>query len=175
MGFTVQQCAQIYAAIMDNTYRLTLENNMIIDIRFKKEQFKHLIGIHKLTDIRGLPEKDAKLLFKEIYSGVPSLLRSIQKSVNYDKIVNRVNSFYFLPTLLHGKIIIDFDPRLVDGETKLRNTEFILYNSLNDGYAHLTIGEGIDSYYPETFFFEPTKKYISRQKLVDIIKTEITS
>ena len=172
LKFSVQECAYIYEALLENIYRLTLENGTVLEIRFKKEYFKNLVGLHKLTDIRHLPGMDPKRAFKEILSGSP-LVPTIQKSARYFLIENRVNYFYFLPSLLHGKIVVDFDTRLVDGETLLQNTDIILYRKIGSGYVHLTIGENLECHYPETFFFEPTKKYISGQNLLDIIKTEI--
>lgn len=172
MKFTPQQCAFVYESLLENIYCLTLENGQTLDIRFKKEYFKHLLGLHKLTDIRQLSNMSARLVYKEILSGA-SLLESIRKSAKYSLILDRIDYFCFLPTLMHGKIIVNFDTRVVDGETHLHNTDLILYRKIGNGYVHLTIGENLDGYYPETFFYEPTKKYITGQTLLDVVKTEI--
>ena len=70
------------------------------------------------------------------------------------------------------KIIIDFDKNLLD-KTNLINTVYILFKHKKDGYVHLTLGDKGKGIYPETFFYENSKRYTSEQTLLDIIDIEI--
>lgn len=71
-----------------------------------------------------------------------------------------------------AKIIINYDKSLVNN-SKLINTKYILYKTIDGCYLMLTIGKKESGEYPETLFLESTKKYISNQELLDIIDIEI--
>lgn len=158
---------------MRKTYRITLENNLVFEFHFNPEHFYHLLGLEKIHDVNQLRILSKRNVFRQLLNGK---LKSttISSSVDYPKIENRVKNFEKILNLLNinkTKIIIDFDPSKVS-DTKLHNTKFILYNREKCGYCHLTIGY-IKYYYPETFFFEYSKRYISEQNLLEIINIEI--
>lgn len=172
----IKECAEFYKTLMRKDYVFTLENGIKFKIFFKSGNFYHLIGLHKLVDIKQLTDANTSpdKIFKDILSGRISV-EAIEKSAFYNRISDRVKYFEKITDMLDkhkSKIIIDFDPALVEG-TELKNTEYILYRHLNSGYANLTIGEKNGSTYPETFFAEDSKRYISEQNLLDILDIEI--
>ncbi len=172
----IQECAKYYKTLMRKDYVFTLENDIKFKIFFKSSNFYHLIGLHKLVDIKQLTDANVSpdKIFKDILSGRISV-ETIEKSVFYDRIRDRVKYFEKITDMLDkykSKIIIDFDPELVEG-TELKNTEYILFRHLSSGYANLTIGEKNGFTYPETFFAEDSKRYISEQNLLDILDIEI--
>lgn len=172
----IQECAKFYETLMEKNYVFTLENGVKFTLFFKSANFYHLIGLHKLKDIRQLVDGSLSLnkIYKNILSGELSS-ELIEKSVFYNKISSRIENFEKISDTLDknkSKIIIDFDPALVEG-TELKNTKYILFRHLDSGYANLTLGENKNSIYPETFFTENSKRYISEQILLDVIDIEI--
>lgn len=172
----IQECAKFYKKhLLKKTFRITLENDIVFEIYFTTKQFYHLMGLHKLTDKAELSKDNntTDVIYKKILRGLikPSV---VTDSVNYYKISSRIENFENIIELLDvkkTKIIIDFDYTLIN-ECDLKNTEYILYRHENDSYKMLTIGK--KSYlYPETFFVENSKKYISEQMLLEIVNIEV--
>ena len=164
------ECAQFYKTLLHKKYTITLENNFEFSFYFTPDNFFHLIGLGKLKDINYFKGKNKNLIFKKILKKeIP--LESIEKHKNYCKIINRVKYFERIDKLLdkkHSKIIIDFD-----SDNKLLKTVFIFYAHEKSGYTHLTIGKDNAKYYPETFIYEDSKRYISGQELLNIIDIKI--
>lgn len=168
---TASECAAYYQNFIDNTCKLTLENGLIVSFSFKRHHFKHLLGLQKLDDLSDLQSLSANVLFKKVLSG--KLDDRISKSFFFNKIEDRLKYFNLFNNVLHGQIIIDFEPSIVQDGTLLTQTVYILYLRNGNGYINLAIGEGLDGFYPETFFFEPSKRYISEQQLLDVVSVEL--
>ena len=97
----------------------------------------------------------------------------IQNCASYDKIHNRIDYFDRLPKMMEkSKIIIDFNPNLVE-RCELQNTKYILYKKIGQTYINLTLGMRNGALYPETFIYEPSKRYINGQVLLDIIDIQV--
>lgn len=170
----LQECAKLYETLMNKNYIFTLENGIKFKIFFKPGNFYHLLGLHKIKDVQQLKDISREKVYKDILDGT---LESsvIESSVFYYKIADRIKYFEKITDMLDkekSKIIIDFDCELVDG-SELEFTKYILYRHLKSGYANLTIGEKQGRVYPETYFFEDSKRYISEQFLLDIVNIEI--
>lgn len=169
---TIDECAHFYNNFVGRTYVLTLENGLVVSIRFDIYHFKHLLGLEKLIDIPALSSMSATAVFKKLLDD-EKLVAAMHRSHHFDKIADRLKYFHFINDLLHSKIIIDFDPSLVQGGTYLRSTDYILYLKKHGGYINFTIGGGLGGHYPETFFFERSKRYITDQCLLDIVDVKI--
>ena len=165
----IQQCAILYRSLLQKTYYYTLEEDTKFDFYFTSRSFYHLTGLHKLVDLTYLGEKP-EIAYKHVLSG--RITQSdIERSVHYSSIEDRLEYFYLLPDMLNDrltKIVIDFDRSLVNGSSKLRNTRYILYKKADDVYVNFTLAKKGNQIFPETFFAEPSKKYISGQTLLDI-------
>jgi len=168
---SIQQCAEIYRGLTSSIVRVTLENDQVLEIIFSSENFKHLIGLHKLTDIRSISDMPAKMAFKSALKG--EISKKAINSKRYHLIQKRIMYFPLITALLSSKVIIDFDTSLVPGGTELSNTDYMFYRIIPDGVVHLTITEGFKGFHPESFFFDPSKKYISDQQLLDIVSVEL--
>ena len=167
---SIQDCAKLYKTLLNKTFYFTLENNIKFKLFFKAENFVHIIGLHKLTDLKLTEQFSAKVLFKKLLNGDISN-ELIKNSTNYKKIQNRIYYFDNIIDMLNNKsakIIINYDKSLVNN-SKLINTKYILYKTIDECYLMLTIGKKESGEYPETLFLESTKKYISNQELLDII------
>ena len=176
----IQECAKFYSILTGKDYIFTLENDIKFKIYFLPGAFYHLIGLHKLSDLNSLKSNNPTTVYKDILNGNISV-ETIENSSFYYKIADRIAHFEKIADMLDkekSKIIIDFNRELING-TELINTKYILYRDIslysNDlsGYANLTIGERQNKIYPETFFYERSKRYISEQILLDVIDIEI--
>lgn len=172
---TINECARLYKTLLNKKYIFTIEHNIRFLLEFKPDNFFHLIGLEKLTDLSILQDKSPKKVFKDLCND-RILHHDIQKSNHYSKIEDRVNNFYLIKSLLNfdesNKIIIDFDKSKLDFKTKLENTKYILYRRENPFIVHLTIGSK-ESLYPETYIVEKTNIYLSEQTMLDILNIEI--
>ena len=167
-----KECAEVYQTLLNKRYRLTLENDAVLEFQFQRENFFHLLGLHKLTDIRILRNQSASKTFKDVLSGKISE-NVLVNSTHFHLVQDRFRYFYLLPALLSGKIVVDFDCRLILGGTSLQHTRYILYSRVGGGVLHLTIGEALIGFYPETFFFDTSNKYLSEQLLLEVKTLEV--
>ena len=168
------ECAKFYNTLLHRRYTITLENDFEFSFYFTSDNFFHLIGLEKLNGISCFKGKSKRAIFEQILKRkIP--LKTIEEHKNYFRIINRVKYFERINKLLdrqHSKIIIDFDYDLVS-DTKLLKTVFIFYAHEKSGYTHLTIGKNNTKYYPETFIYEDSKRYISGQELLNIVDIKI--
>lgn len=133
-----------------------------------------MIGLEKLSNLNDFNGLGKSRIFKKLLKKEISL-KNIENHKDYHKISNRIKYFEQIDKLLdkqHSKIIINFDNSLVSN-TKLLRTVFMFYAHEKSGYTHLTIGKEKEKYYPETFFHEDSKRYISGQELLNIVDIQI--
>lgn len=156
-------------------YKLT--NGFIIKATYRKENFPHLIGLHKLRDIQivqlwqSRSVKSVKLYDVLRYIKNERITDSnIQASVFYSEIKERYENFTYdnLTTLNYTDAIVDFDPTIINSKIK---SDYILFEERpTTQYNHM--GIALDSQngrrYIETFFHEKTQMYISGQKILKV-------
>ena len=175
----IQECAVLYQNLLNKKFIFTVEGDITFSIEFKKDNFHHLFGLHKLKDQQTLvikkPQNDAakiyeKILNKEIDTKV------VEQSVHYVKIENRIKYFEKIFDTLDKdkcKIIIDFDPKKA-GDSSLKNTKYILYVRMPEGYFLFTLGIARNNkIYPETMFFEPSATYSNNQNFLDVYDIKV--
>ena len=155
-------------------------NGFILEFQFKKTNFPHMAGLHKLKDINIIQMYLGKAGFaNQIISKIKkgSLTESdIKASKYYPLIKKRYEevSAENLFSLSYSDVIIDFDITKL-AKSKLTKTKFILFEKNKDNEnRHLCIaGDVVNGFYPETFFFEPTDYYLKNQTLERIKKFQI--
>lgn len=172
-------CAKYYSTLLGKNYKYLLEDGLIVEFYFTPKNFYHIIGLHKLDDITVL--NNASLL-QDIIDN-KEIVRLIESSCKLPLIRPRIEYFNEIKNIFdinQCEFIIDFDKNLVKGETELKYTKYLLYKRLNVKYgkddimilganAILTLGENSNKkIYPETFFYEPSNKYNSGQKLLEV-------
>lgn len=170
----IKECAELYKSLLNKNYIFTLENGITFTIYFQPSHFFHLIGLHKLNDLEKLTENSKSIVFKKILRGQITQAY-IEKSLHYRSMSNRIQYFEEIANMLdkeNSKVIVDFDHSKLTFESELNNTKYILYRRVKDGCAHTTIGKEKRELYPETFFFDESKRYLTGQTLLDIIKIE---
>lgn len=157
----------------------TLETGKIISFTYKKENFAHLIGLHKLIDIQiiqlWLNKNVPSVKLKDIYRAIEreTLTESdIKNSMHFFKIQNRYSqlSYQNLTTVSYTDVIVSFDKTIINSKL---NSNYILYEqNIYGGYNHLGIvfNSMQNDAYIETFFCENNNSYIQNQitkKIID--------
>lgn len=167
-----------YSKFINKNYIYTLNNGAKIEVMFKRHNFAHLIGLHKLVDIellRKLSDKKSKvadLVYKQIIRGKLTY-NDISKSSFFTDMKDRVANFGSIEQLLFSEIIINFD------KTKVRKSDLkstvILFEKKDTNYLHLCIAKDSNnsSHYPETFLVHPDKYYINGQTKILIQSIQI--
>ncbi|WP_027400214.1 PBECR4 domain-containing protein [Anaerovorax odorimutans] len=170
-----------YKKLINFTICYELENGAKIKYIYKKENFPHLIGLHKLVDLpliqRFNDPKNHIINSKYIISKIKqSKLTEIdvKSSCYYNKIVDRYSHFNAenLMSLTYTEVVIDFDRSLLRN-SKLYKTKYILFEKENSEYRHLCIAKDASKYYIESFFYEKSNDYINNQKIVKVKSVQI--
>jgi hypothetical protein len=129
------------------------------DIVFNADNFKHLAGLHKLTDIP-LMQRGGEIIYRQILSG-QTTLEDIKKSNFFDDIEVRLDNFSELKdTLIAKKLML----KSSHGRFNSISADFMLTKQNNEyGYAHLFLGKdkGKEDYtFPVTFIIQPDNLYL---------------
>ena len=156
-----------------------LSNGMIINFTYKEENFIHLLGLHKLTDIQLIQlfndKSNKKVQTKYIISRIKKgnfTDAMVKASVFYPDIESRYESFSYenLTTLTYTDAVINFNPSLIKSKIK---SDYLLFEERTNGeYNHLGIAEDniTKNRYIETFFHQTTDMYIKGQTVVKVKK-----
>lgn len=166
-----------YIKLKNHKAKYLLADGTSIEFIYKEENFIHLLGLHKLGDIRLMQlfndkankKVQAKYIISRIKKGkfTDDMVRA---SVFFPKIKERYENFSYdsLTTLSYTDAIINFNPTIINSSIK---SDYLLFEQTADnGYNHL--GIAIDKLtgkrYIETFFHQSTDMYISKQLVVKI-------
>lgn len=163
-----------YELLISKTYKYELLDKGEIEVIFKTENFPHVIGLHKLVNIKDLEKLDKKLISgKKIYKELKIEITNemILTSPHYPKIENRFNYFHKIKELVFEKVIYDFD------RSKVRTTipaDLVLYTIQDNLYIHLFLVKRKQGYFvPMTFIVEVDDRYVKGQTDYDIKKLVI--
>lgn len=161
-----------------------LANGTILTVTYKKENFLHLIGLHKLKDIQliqfWLDRSNKSVKLQDVIKNIEKEKltdASIKTSVFYSDIEKRFENFSYdnLTTLNYTDAIIDFNPVRIKSKIK---SDYILFEERPSTGEFNHMGIAMDSVagtrYVETFFHETSDKYILGQTIVKIEGFRIT-
>lgn len=160
-----------FSKFINKNFIYTLDNGAMIEVMFKRCNFAHLIGLHKLIDIELLRKLSDKryhisdLVYKQILKGKLTY-EQISTSAFFDDMEDRLINFKSIDELLFSEIIINFDKSKVR-KSDLKST-VILFEKKGTNYLHLCIAKDskTNSHYPETFLVQADKYYINGQDKV---------
>ncbi len=150
-------------------YKIELEDGRNFSFTFKKENLKHLLGLHYIFN----NSFSASLIYQQIKK--EKLTLTFIKSAYpfyYKDIEIRVLRFEKLELLFNTTEIIEFD------STKLLNcklkSSFLLFDKSTGEVLHLGLADKTGIYYPETWFIrtQDKEKYIKNQKILKMILTK---
>lgn len=156
-----------------------LANGLYIEYTYKKENFVHLLGLHKLQDILLISMFNDK---NNVKINTRTVIKNIKKgklthemvvsSAFFKQIENRYNSFSYdnLTTLNYTDAIVDFDPTIISSKLK---SDYLLFEERPKEQYNL-LGVALDKMngirYAETFIHTVTDYYIKDQMIVKIKK-----
>lgn len=133
---------------------------------FLPEHFYHLVGFHKLLDLRGVSRPNMlyrKALAHEIDFSL------VAKSPFYGEMSERLRIFSRIQEIIEGlpsgKIVIEFSQK---HRTRIR-ANFLLFQKDRDSYAHLFLRCGERYCVPCSFFCRGDDKYIANNKKYRVI------
>ena len=148
-------------------YKIELENGVFLEFTFKKENLKHLLGLHKTIYNKFF----ATLIYKNI-KNKKITLEKLSKDKAYSDIEMRILNFSRIKDILDIKI---GDEIIVFDKTKLKNcslnSEYIIFDKLTGETLHLGVAKGKHVFYPETWFIREghgKNKYIENQLKIKV-------
>lgn len=168
----IEKLSKAIYVLSKKNFTAEIEDGTEIHLSFKPSNFYHLIGLQHLTDIPAvINAKNKGGLVKQLLKD-DKLVKQVEKSAFFNSIRPRIETIDKLVEMLVSdrcEIIIDFDATILEA-TKLRS-KYLLYKS-EDNTTYFMLGiaqnqEGI--YYPETYIVEPSKYYVSKQKILNCI------
>lgn len=169
----LSQCVVRFQDLLSKDYYLTLEDGTKLHIFFQTKDFKHLLGLHKLTDMPDISRAGANAVFNAVLNKRITQ-EQIEKSEYYYKIKDRIEHFPQIESVFGKEVIVDFNSTLLQ-KCDLK-AEYLMYHECDSSYTdyiHLAIGHTVKGYYPESFFYEPTKQYLSGQIILEVEKIEV--
>lgn len=160
-----------------------LENGLQIEYTYKRENFVHLIGLHKLDDILLISMFNDKSNLKVNTRTVMANIRKgkltdamVKQSSFFSMIQDRYNSFNYdnLTTLNYTDAVIDFDASLIPSKLK---SDYLLFEERPSGeFNHL--GVALDNVngvrYAETFIHCASDLYVRNQNVVKVKNFKLT-
>jgi hypothetical protein len=165
-----------YEKLVNTQVKIHLDNNEIINFKFKINNLPHLLGLNKLVDIPKLLDyHNEKVSAKDIYIGIKDGdidTEEFKKSKYYEEVfkskIAHFNSTRIM-NLLNSPSIIKFNPsKIKNFDTKLEKVDYLFYEIIrneNNTYSHFGIGFSNSSFknHPNTFFVRDNNDYIYKQ------------
>lgn len=171
-----------YKSIVNYKIRYEFEDGNNIEFVPKQTDFPHLIGLHKLIDIpiiRQFNDKNnqtvsAKFIVSKIKKEAILTEDTIKSSVYFPEIEDRYNRFSKdnILSLSYTDVILDFNPTIIGSDLKAK---YLLFEEKEHGcYNHLCVAEADgNKKYLESFFYEPSDRYLNNQKRIKIKNIKI--
>lgn len=126
------------------------------DIVFVTENFKHLLGLHKLIDLP-LMGRNSEIIYRQILNG-KTTLSDIEKSGFYNEIKPRLDNFIRIKTTLFGKELMI---KSLHGKFNSINADYMLTDIFDGRYAHLFLkGKENSLTVPITFIIHDNNLYL---------------
>lgn len=175
-----------YSNFCDKEYVFYLENSININLKCKKENLPHLIGLHKLKSDYSVIRQ---MVDKNDYSITPKNIFDIlnEKNITYNDFAqcaswtthlkDRMENFTYenVDSILRktGMFTFIYDPK----KTKNSKAKYVLMDKKSNLFVHLYIGydEKAKHYYPNSYVADKEKDSNLSRDTIKIIKTEIYS
>jgi hypothetical protein len=164
-----------FLELCKESYIIDFSNNCQIQLIFRKDQFYHLAGLHKLKDIPTLNPRRKQSISKDILSERITT-ESISSSAYFDSGIDNVNDrIRYMPKIkdlfsVNRNVVWDFDSRHGKFHSDIKST--IIFFDIGEYSIVITLCCAIDGnrnyYYPETFFARHDRQYINFQKKVKV-------
>lgn len=172
----LQACAKSFEHLLDTKYHIVIGRKgklTELNILFEPTEFHHLIGLHKLHDLR-LARGNREKIFYQILAGSISL-DDVKKSLYFSAIQKRMEPFGKIEDFLDSnKLIFRYNKKLQS--FSLIQAEYLLstpYKS-TDIYIFLDQRPEPNSFFCRSFFPKEDKDYTKGQAIYTLLKKEKT-
>lgn len=168
------ECAKNYENLLNIRYHIIAgrkKDELIeFDIVFKKSQFYHLFGLHKLKDIF-IPRKQAKNVYNQILNKKIKWSQ-IEKSKYISSLETRIQPLLCLEQILdNNEMIFTYDEK--KNQYSLINADFVLKTPLNFKDTYLFLSMDIQgNCFCRSLFFNNTDKYTKYQTKYKLLYKE---
>ena len=170
------ECAKAFEGLLNVEYHMLIGRKgkaVELRVKFEKVEFHHLIGLHKLKDLR-LARGNREKIFGEILSGKITL-SDIEKSKYYDKIKNRIEPFARIETIFdQNNLIFRYNER--KQTFSMIEAEYLLSTPCcsTDVYIFLDKKSITGDFFCRSFFPKEEKDYTEGQAVYTLLRKEKT-
>lgn len=170
----IKNTIDVFERLRKYQYKITVENGMVIQLRFERERYHHLAGFQHLTDLPDISNPMSKHKFYNDLRREKISEEKIKKSELYSEIQERITFFDKLEEIMapgEGRIIVEFDKSKTDTVIKAKFHLFLREGNPFQGEAvFFTLfidTEYGDTYYPVTYVVEHSNIYVREQVFYD--------
>ena len=170
----LQICAKAFEKLLDVQYHIVLGRKgklVNLNILFEPKEFHHLIGLHKLRDLR-LARENREKIFYEILAGKISM-EDLKKSRYYSEIQKRLEPFYKIENIFDSnKVIFRYNSKLQT--FSLIEAEYLLSTPYENTDIYIFLDRQADSdfFFCRSFFQKELKDYTKGQAVYTLLKKE---
>lgn len=165
----ILESVEIYDRLMQNKYRIDIENGDSLFLVFRSSNYHHLAGFQHLTDQPYISKLEPGRFYRALKSKqIPE--HDLVKSTYFETVRSRLQEFSRLEKILtpgDKKLIIDFDATKTGTKIRADYSLFERTPAPSSAYHHLFIGYNGKLAYPVTYVVEHGKTYISEQNILD--------
>lgn len=171
---TLQACAKAFENLLPIKYHILIGRkgkSVDLTVSFEAVEFHHLVGLHKLHDLR-LSRANREKVFSQILSG-DITLEDVKKSRYFSNIQKRLEPFLALETLFDkNDLIFRYNQKLQS--LSLIEAEYLLSTpyGYTDIYIFLDQKEGTDNFFCRSFFPREEKDYTKGQAVYTLLRKE---
>lgn len=133
-------------------------NYLVLEIAFTEYAYKHLVGLHKLTDT-GLYNLSGKDIYMQILNKITTE-EDIKKSDFYSDVKSRLDNFEKISILLSSPETMKKSLYGSFGYGRGISADYLLSQKTDDKFVHLFLKDKNDIVLPVTFFTEKTDFYL---------------
>ena len=162
----LKECAVKFCALLDKSYFIIAGHKgkkIEIDLRFQEDHFFHLVGLHKLLDLKDFYANRNKRNILHCILNDEITYSDIQNSVYFDEIKRRLDFFAIIEEILDSNdIVIKFNQNICRSRIKAK---YIIYIKRQQTYIHMFINrdESSGTYFLSSFFPRDDEMYLQRQ------------
>ena len=170
----LQICAKAFEKLLDVQYHIVLGRKgklVNLNILFEPKEFHHLIGLHKLHDLR-LARGNREKIFYEILAGKISM-EDLKKSRYYSEIQKRLEPFYKIENIFDSnKVVFRYNSKLQT--FSLIEAEYLLFTPYENTDIYIFLDRQVDSdfFFCRSFFQKELKDYTKGQAVYTLLKKE---
>lgn len=170
----LMECAVAYQKLLDVTYKIIIGRKGKLTelvIGFEPVYFHHLIGLHKLSDLR-IARANREKVFQEILDGKITY-KSVSQSKYFHLIEHRFSPFANIEKLFdQNHLIFRYNARL--NQFSLIEADYLLsmQHDKNDIYIFIAENKVTGFYFCRSFFPREQKDYTKGQAIYTMLYKE---